>query len=202
MSSNYSYAAGTTNTYSENASWYEMVLVLTVVLLEKTWEFQSSISPSCVKTRLHRDKIEPTIIGCWALGKLGYLDRIFSCINTPLYGEKKYWSFEVSNIHNLFSIGLWMFDFCVPLTPYYTAHRNIEVSKFRSSNIASVFEVRYTRFVWPFGLLHIQWLSSVRSWGVVGCRLNILKLRVASCELRANTILTGVPCSTPTGVLM
>jgi hypothetical protein len=67
-------------------SWDEMVFILTLVLLKVTWEFLSSIlyfTSFCINTTSSGHNRTKKIIGWWALGKLGYLDRIFFCINTP-----------------------------------------------------------------------------------------------------------------------
>jgi hypothetical protein len=82
--------------------------------------------------------------------KVQIIFRIIPALRPILYKKTKLWSFEVSNIHNLLTIRLWMFNFSVDLGHYYTAKQNIELSKFRSSELidvdASRIIPRWTRY--------------------------------------------------------
>jgi len=68
---------------------------------------------------------------------------IFLSLRPLLYKKKKLWSFEVSNIHNLLSFGLWMFEVSFDLGHYYTTKQNIEVSKLKSSKGCSCLRIFY-----------------------------------------------------------
>jgi hypothetical protein len=67
-----------------------------------------------------------------------------------VYGKTKHWRFEVSSIHNLLSIGLWMFDLCFDLGHIRRCQikNNIQVSKFPRANNQFIYGSIFVSHVW------------------------------------------------------